>query len=194
MTHPSKALQRLLAALLVAAVAGCAQAPAKKPAPEKPVPKKTEEAPPPPKPAKKPEKPEKAEKPEEPAAPVPRVEPEPAPPPKPHPEAARKAAQELKWGKNNYEDGDYDSAAKNFQNALNTGLASKDEQAAAHKYLAFIYCASERKPPCQSEFRKALQANPRLELSAAEAGHPVWGPVFREVKAEMARKPTTPVK
>lgn len=191
MTQPCKTLQGLLAALLIAAVAGCAQAPAKKPAPEKPVPKKTEEAPPPPKPAKKPEK---AEKPEEPAAPAPKAEPEPAPPPKPHPEAARKAAQELKWGKNNYEDGDYDSAAKNFQNALDIGLATKDEQAAAHKYLAFIHCATEKKIQCQSEFRKALQANPRLELSTAEVGHPVWGPVFREIKAEMAKKPMPPAK
>ena len=36
---------------------------------------------------------------------------------------------------------------------------------------------------CRDEFRKALGADPALELEPAEAGHPVWGPIFRAVKA-----------
>src|SRR5207245_1576255 len=36
------------------------------------------------------------------------------------------------------------------------------------------------------EFRKALSINPELELAAAEAGHPAWGPVFSSLKAAPA--------
>lgn len=81
-----------------------------------------------------------------------------------------------------YEAGDYDESAKTFQGAINEGLAEK-ERANAHKHLAFIHCAAGRERPCRDEFRKALNADPELELEPAEAGHPVWGPVFRAVKA-----------
>jgi hypothetical protein len=37
---------------------------------------------------------------------------------------------------------------------------------------------------CREEFRKALTMDPSLELSPAEAGHPVWGPVFRSLKGK----------
>jgi hypothetical protein len=37
--------------------------------------------------------------------------------------------------------------------------------------------------PCRDEFRAALDIDPSMQLEPAEAGHPVWGPVFRSVKA-----------
>lgn len=80
-----------------------------------------------------------------------------------------------------YEAGDYNESAKNFQGALREGLGDK-ERANAHKHLAFIHCASSRERLCRDEFRRALSVNPSLELEAAEAGHPVWGPIFRAVK------------
>ena len=55
--------------------------------------------------------------------------------------------------------------------------------ASAHKHLAFIHCAANRQKLCRDEFRKALAADPTLELEPAEAGHPVWGPIFKSVKA-----------
>jgi len=81
-----------------------------------------------------------------------------------------------------YEAGDYDESAKNFEGALRLGLSDK-ERANAHKHLAFIHCAAQRERQCRDEFRKALAVEPSLELEAAEAGHPVWGPIFRAVKA-----------
>jgi Tfp pilus assembly protein PilF len=80
-----------------------------------------------------------------------------------------------------YEAGDYDESAKNFQGALREGLGDK-ERVNAHKHLAFIHCASSRERQCRDEFRRALSVDPSLELEAAEAGHPVWGPIFRSVK------------
>lgn len=99
-------------------------------------------------------------------------------------ETTRKAEQELGWGVRNYEEGQYQNAALNFQNALEAGLLSSGDQVKAHKYLAFIYCVSGEKMACRAEFRKAFAINPRFELTPAEAGHPIWGPIFREVKAQ----------
>jgi Tfp pilus assembly protein PilF len=80
-----------------------------------------------------------------------------------------------------YEDGDYDASAKSFQVAIDRGLPQR-ERATAHKHLAFIHCAGSRERACREEFRKALALDPALELAPAEAGHPVWGPVFRSLK------------
>jgi len=88
----------------------------------------------------------------------------------------------LTAGIQKYEEGKYPEATKQLQTALKQGLGSSDE-VRAHKYLAFIDCVSERIPACRDEFRKALRIDPGMELSAAEAGHPIWGPVFRAVKA-----------
>lgn len=88
----------------------------------------------------------------------------------------------LQSGLRLYEDGDYAESAKNLQAAIDQGLATRD-RARAHKYLAFIHCASNREQLCREEFRKALADDPSLELAPAEAGHPIWGPIFRSVKA-----------
>ena len=96
----------------------------------------------------------------------------------------RKAEQELSSGLASYENGQYPGAAKHLQNALNSGLTFKSDRVTAYKYLAFVYCVSDRRKQCKSAFKDALEINSDLELSSAEAGHPLWGPVFREAKAE----------
>ena len=96
--------------------------------------------------------------------------------------------QALGWGVKSYEDGEYKTAAKQLQMALDLGLEAKRDQAKAHKYLAFINCVTGREKSCRGEFNKALDADPKFALEPAEAGHPVWGPVLRSVKAERAAK------
>ena len=81
-----------------------------------------------------------------------------------------------------YEDGYYEASAKNLQEAIDLGVPDK-LRANAHKHLAFIHCATNRERECRDEFRKALLADPALELAPAEAGHPVWGPIFRSLKS-----------
>lgn len=93
-----------------------------------------------------------------------------------------KAEQALSDGVRQYEDGNYKEAQKTLQSALDQGLASKPDQVKAHKYLAFIHCVSNRERQCREEFRKALDLNSAFDLTPAEAGHPLWGPVFRSVK------------
>lgn len=89
----------------------------------------------------------------------------------------------LRAGLRQYEDGQYAESARNLQKALARGLP-KPDQVTAHKYLAFMHCAAGRTAQCRDEFRRALRVDPNMELAAAEAGHPSWGPVFRSVKAD----------
>ena len=119
-----------------------------------------------------------------------RTRPEPAkeaPPPKVV--LPSKGEQELATGIKSYEEGEYKTAAKQLQTALDLGLDVKRDQATAHKYLAFIICKSARDKSCRDEFQKALDADPNFELAPAEAGHPIWGPALKSVKAERAAKP-----
>jgi Tfp pilus assembly protein PilF len=98
-----------------------------------------------------------------------------------------KAENMLDQGIRAYDDGNYKVAARNIQGALDAGLTTRS-QARAHKYLAFIDCVSGQQPQCREEFKKALEIDPNMELKTEEAGHPIWGPVFRSVKAGMNGK------
>ena len=96
----------------------------------------------------------------------------------------RKAEQELANGIKYYEDGNYKTAAKSLQGALDAGLTFDSDAVRAHKYLAFIHCLTNREKQCREEFRKALELDSKFDLEPAEAGHPIWGAAFRAVKAE----------
>ena len=95
--------------------------------------------------------------------------------------APNKGQAALKLGLRQYENGDYVDALKSLQSAVDQGLPD-GERISAHKHLAFIHCASRRERQCSDEFRKALAIDPEMQLTAAEAGHPVWGPIFRSLK------------
>jgi len=88
----------------------------------------------------------------------------------------------LASGLRQYEDGNYGESARLLQGALDAGLGDR-ERVTAYKHLAFINCAEGRERQCREHFIRALTLDPRLQLAPAEAGHPVWGPVFRSVKA-----------
>ncbi len=89
-----------------------------------------------------------------------------------------------------YESGSYDDAIKNFLLALDSGVLTAVQQLASRKHMAFIYCVSNREANCREEFEKSFVIDPKFELSPAEAGHPVWGPVFRNVKGDLEAKRT----
>jgi Tfp pilus assembly protein PilF len=96
--------------------------------------------------------------------------------------APSKGQAALDAGVKQYEEGDYADSAKSLAAALDQGLNERG-QVRARKYLAFISCASNRIAACRDEFRKALAIDPSFELAPAEAGHPIWGPVFRQLKS-----------
>jgi len=94
----------------------------------------------------------------------------------------RPAEKALLAGMRAYEDGQYPQAEALLNQALSAGLASPKDRAAAHKYLAFIFCTSNRVPACEAQFRAARGDDPGFALSKAEAGHPQWGPVYQRVQ------------
>jgi hypothetical protein len=94
---------------------------------------------------------------------------------------ARPPEKALMDGLKAYDDAQYDTGERQFKQALALGLASPRDRAEAHKRLAFIDCASGRLGECESEFRLARQADRSFVLTPSEAGHPVWGPVYRKV-------------
>jgi len=95
--------------------------------------------------------------------------------------------KQLASGIKSYEDGDYQTALFTLNKAQEMGLHEKRDQVLAHKYLAFIHCVSGREKLCREEFREAFEVDPTFELTPAEAGHPVWGPVFRNERAKNAK-------
>ena len=93
----------------------------------------------------------------------------------------RPAERALVEGLRAYDDGQYAQAETALQRALAAGLASPRDRASAHKLLAFIACTSERIATCEEAFRAARAADPGFALDRSEAGHPLWGPVYRRV-------------
>ncbi len=100
---------------------------------------------------------------------------------------ATKGQRELEVAVKAYEDGEYAYSARLLQGSLDSGLRGAANQVRAHKYLAFLHCAASRIQQCRDEFRKALDIDPSFNLRDDEAGHPVWGPVFRNLRTT-ARK------
>lgn len=94
----------------------------------------------------------------------------------------RPAERSLLDGIRAYDDGQYPAAETALRRALQQGLQSARDQATAHKLLAFITCTSDRTDECEASFRAARAADPAFALSRAEAGHPVWGPVYRRLQ------------
>ena len=96
--------------------------------------------------------------------------------------SSRPAERSLLAGLRAYDDAQYDAADRLFREALATGLASPRDRAEAHKRLAFIHCAASRLAECEAEFRLARQSDRNFALDKSEAGHPVWGPVYKKLQ------------
>ena len=101
-----------------------------------------------------------------------------APPPGLTDLVERPAERALMGAMRAYDDADYPAVERQVNEALKLGLRSARDLATAHKLRAFVYCTSNRLPACEAEFRAARAADPGFVLSHAEAGHPVWGPVY----------------
>jgi Tfp pilus assembly protein PilF len=92
----------------------------------------------------------------------------------------RPAERNLLLGLRAYDEAQYPEAERALNEALRLQLATPRDRATAHKTLAFVYCTSGRTAECAGAFRAARAADPAFVLSKAEAGHPVWGPVYQQ--------------
>lgn len=113
------------------------------------------------------------------------------PAPEAPPPAAKKPDNALAAGLGAYDNGDYATARQRLQAVLDQPGSTTADKVAAHKVLAFIACADGKRSLCARHFRQALALDRNFTLTPAEAGHPVWGPVFRKVKAERPAKGAT---
>ncbi|MFZ3323585.1 MAG: TssQ family T6SS-associated lipoprotein [Usitatibacter sp.] len=105
-----------------------------------------------------------------------------------------RAQNDLAAGVKLYDAGDYDGAVKSLTSSLDHGLLSKQDQSRARKYLAFSHCVSGREAQCRAEFRKAFEIYPDFALTPAEDGHPIWGPVYRDVRTQLIAEREAAVK
>lgn len=96
----------------------------------------------------------------------------------------RPAERALLAGLRAYDDGQYPEAETQLRRAIEGNLRSIRDRGAARKMLAFIYCTTTRLAQCEAEFRAALRDDPSFALSRGEAGHPMWGPVYKRVKPQ----------
>lgn len=101
-----------------------------------------------------------------------------------------RAQQNLQSATKSYDSGAFDDALRGYLTALDSGVLSTAEQIDARKHLAFIHCANKRDALCMEQFENVLALDSAFELSPAEAGHPSWGPVFKQVKVELVAKLT----
>lgn len=95
------------------------------------------------------------------------------------PDSADRAQAALQQGLQAYRDGKYTLSEAQLRIAVKEGLDDGADLANAHKHLAFIYCTTQRQALCSESFRSARRADPSFKLTRAEAGHPMWGKVYR---------------
>ena len=99
-------------------------------------------------------------------------------------ERTDRALANLKDGLKKYDSGNYDEAMNNFLLALDSGQLPVSEQLMARKHMAFVHCLSGRETNCKEEFEKVITLDPKFDLTPAESGHPIWGPIFRLTRTE----------
>ncbi|MCL4185751.1 MAG: TssQ family T6SS-associated lipoprotein [Burkholderiaceae bacterium] len=94
---------------------------------------------------------------------------------------ASPAEQKLAEGVALYDRGDFAAAIRTLQSHE---IADGDvgTRVRANKYLAFSYCVTQRRTQCRRSFDTALRLDGTFELEAAEAGHPIWGPVYAQAR------------
>jgi hypothetical protein len=82
-----------------------------------------------------------------------------------------------------YDKGQYLSAIKKFRSPQ-LSKAWPELRVRALKYLAFSYCLINRLRQCKKTFEETLQIDPNFDLKPSERDHPMWGPVFQQVRSE----------
>jgi hypothetical protein len=117
-----------------------------------------------------------------------------APPPT---EVVRRPAElAVAEGVDLFNQGQFASSIKKLQDSPEIWTDAQPLQIEALKYLAFAHCVNNRRVPCRQNFDKLLALDPAFELTAAEAGHPQWGPVFKQAKQARSAvlTPATPAR
>ena len=128
-------------------------------------------------------------------------EPEPIPPPPVQPPPApvptvTASGRALADGVGLYDAGNFNGAIKRLLGAKeiwddSTSADALSNKLAAHKYIAFSYCVTNRRTQCRKHFVDAIKLDAKFTLEPTEKTHPVWGPEFERAKKQ-ASAPVKP--
>lgn len=97
-----------------------------------------------------------------------------------------------------YDAGNFNGAIKRLLGAReiwsdSTTPGAVANKLAAHKYLAFSYCVTNRRAQCRQQFVDAIRLDPNFDLAPAEKAHPMWGPEFDRARKQ-AGAPAAPAR
>jgi predicted small secreted protein len=93
-------------------------------------------------------------------------------------------------GSDLYDKGDFKGAIRKLLIARDASDEAPMVKQNSLRLLAFSYCVTNQKPLCKAQFTSLLKLTPTFQLSRGEAGHPQWGPVFKEAKLAAAGNPS----
>jgi len=82
-----------------------------------------------------------------------------------------------------YQAGRYADVAQQVGLSADLQTAPREMHIEALKLQAFSYCLLEDTRRCERSFSRLQARYPDYELSAAERQHPMWGPVYEQVKS-----------
>ncbi|KOF53763.1 MULTISPECIES: TssQ family T6SS-associated lipoprotein [unclassified Achromobacter] len=102
------------------------------------------------------------------------------------PPPTAEAVAELQQVRDDYAAGRYGAVIRGVATSDALATAPKAVRIEAYKLQAFSYCVTRYAQLCQDSFARILQLDPGFQLAPNEAGHPIWGPVFRRARARAA--------
>ncbi|ARP97120.1 TssQ family T6SS-associated lipoprotein [Bordetella genomosp. 13] len=108
------------------------------------------------------------------------------PPESPPTPAALEALQKVRA---QYAEGSYGEVIRRVATSDELAASSRAVRIEAYKLQAFSYCVSNYAQLCEDAFVRILRIDPAYTLAPNEAGHPTWGPVFRNAQRKAAANP-----
>jgi hypothetical protein len=82
-----------------------------------------------------------------------------------------------------YAAGNYGDVIRIVATSAPLAEAPDDVRIEALKLQAFSYCVTKYTQLCEDGFVRILRIEPSFVLAPNEAGHPLWGPVFKQAQA-----------
>lgn len=104
-------------------------------------------------------------------------------PPSPPRVATQEARDQLQQVRDAYNAGRYGDVIRQVATSDALHQSTDEIRIESLKLQAFSYCLGNYRQLCEDGFHRILQLQPSFTLSPSEAGHPQWGPVFRQAKA-----------
>jgi len=95
-------------------------------------------------------------------------------------------AEQLQQVRQQYTEGRYGEVIRWVATSDALAGAPRQTRTEAYKLQAFSYCVTGYPQLCEDTFLRVLRMDPAFTLAPNEAGHPLWGPVFRKAQAKAA--------